>query len=36
VPLESYGNRTFTPTSKFVAIRLEQAKASSLISISVA
>jgi molybdopterin-dependent oxidoreductase alpha subunit len=36
VPLESYGDRTFTPTSKFVAIRLEQAKASSLISTSAA
>ncbi|AFJ01646.1 Putative formate dehydrogenase oxidoreductase protein [Methylophaga frappieri] len=24
VPLESYGDRTFTPTSKFVAIRLEK------------
>lgn len=34
VPLESYGDRTFTPTSKFVAIRLEQAKASNLIGSS--
>ncbi|MDO6706508.1 FdhF/YdeP family oxidoreductase [Photobacterium sp. 1_MG-2023] len=25
VPLESYGDRTYTPTSKFVAIRLEKA-----------
>ena len=25
VPLESYGDRTFTPTSKFIAIRLEKA-----------
>ncbi|EJN27353.1 molybdopterin-dependent oxidoreductase alpha subunit [Pseudomonas sp. GM78] len=32
VPLESYGDRTFTPTSKFVAIRIEPAKANSLIS----
>ncbi|PPA00877.1 CbbBc protein [Pseudomonas sp. MWU12-2312b] len=31
VPLESYGDRTFTPTSKFVAIRLEKAKTSNLI-----
>ncbi|MGY2185468.1 FdhF/YdeP family oxidoreductase [Pseudomonas sp. SDO5591_S426] len=36
VPLESYGDRTFTPTSKFVAIRLEQAKANGLISTSAA
>ncbi|NUU39363.1 FdhF/YdeP family oxidoreductase [Pseudomonas sp. C2B4] len=36
VPLESYGDRTYTPTSKFVAIRLEQAKTSSLISTSAA
>ncbi|POF44168.1 hypothetical protein B0D71_05085 [Pseudomonas laurylsulfativorans] len=36
VPLESYGDRTFTPTSKFVAIRLEQAKASNRISTSAA
>ncbi|PSJ47488.1 CbbBc protein [Zobellella endophytica] len=27
VPLESYGDRTFTPTSKFVAVRLEKARA---------
>ncbi|KDM90556.1 FdhF/YdeP family oxidoreductase [Photobacterium galatheae] len=27
VPLESYGDRTFTPTSKFVAIRLEKSQA---------
>ncbi|MDE1165380.1 MAG: FdhF/YdeP family oxidoreductase [Pseudomonas sp.] len=32
VPLESYGDRTFTPTSKFVAIRLEAARQSSLIN----
>jgi molybdopterin-dependent oxidoreductase alpha subunit len=31
VPLESYGDRTFTPTSKFIAIRLEPAPASNLI-----
>ncbi|QYK11211.1 FdhF/YdeP family oxidoreductase [Shewanella rhizosphaerae] len=31
VPLDSYGDRTFTPTSKFVAIKLEKAKPSSLI-----
>ncbi|NUT75815.1 FdhF/YdeP family oxidoreductase [Pseudomonas sp. C1C7] len=36
VPLESYGDRTYTPTSKFVAIRLEQAKANSLISTTAA
>ena len=34
VPLESYGDRTYTPTSKFVAIRLEQARASNLIESS--
>ncbi|MNU03505.1 hypothetical protein D3C72_2475570 [compost metagenome] len=26
VPLESYGDRTFTPTSKFIAIKLEKAR----------
>ncbi|MND92163.1 Formate dehydrogenase H [compost metagenome] len=31
VPLESYGDRTYTPTSKFIAIRLEQARANNLI-----
>ncbi|WP_194792198.1 FdhF/YdeP family oxidoreductase [Pseudomonas sp. UFMG81] len=31
VPLESYGDQTFTPTSKFVAIRLEPAQADALI-----
>jgi hypothetical protein len=31
VPLESYGDRTYTPTSKFIAIRLEPAPASNLI-----
>jgi anaerobic selenocysteine-containing dehydrogenase len=36
VPLESYGDRTFTPTSKFVAIRLEQAGASNVIMSSIA
>ncbi|MDI3398961.1 FdhF/YdeP family oxidoreductase [Pseudomonas sp. V88_4] len=36
VPLESYGDRTCTPTSKFVAIRLEAAEASNLIPSSVA
>jgi len=25
VPLDSYGERTFTPTSKFIAIKLEKA-----------
>ncbi|AZD87126.1 MULTISPECIES: FdhF/YdeP family oxidoreductase [Pseudomonas] len=35
VPLESYGDRTFTPTSKFIAIRLEPAPASNLIQSSV-
>ncbi|MDG3397629.1 hypothetical protein P5E67_17720, partial [Vibrio parahaemolyticus] len=24
VPLDSYGDRTFTPTSKFIAIKLEK------------
>jgi len=36
VPLESYGDRTYTPTSKFVAIRLEQACANNRISTSAA
>ncbi|MNH03949.1 putative oxidoreductase [compost metagenome] len=31
VPLESYGDRTFTPTSKFIAIKLEKASADNLI-----
>ncbi|MCO7518167.1 MULTISPECIES: FdhF/YdeP family oxidoreductase [unclassified Pseudomonas] len=31
VPLESYGDRTFTPTSKFVAIKLAKAQADGLI-----
>ncbi|MNS24711.1 Formate dehydrogenase H [compost metagenome] len=31
VPLESYGDETFTPTSKFVAIRLERAQPDALI-----
>ncbi|QVM93585.1 FdhF/YdeP family oxidoreductase [Pseudomonas entomophila] len=31
VPLESYGDQTFTPTSKFVAIRLERAQPDALI-----
>ncbi|MED5526452.1 MAG: FdhF/YdeP family oxidoreductase [Pseudomonadota bacterium] len=31
VPLESYGDTTFTPTSKFVAIKLEKAKPDGLI-----
>ncbi|ENM5922766.1 molybdopterin oxidoreductase subunit alpha [Vibrio mimicus] len=31
VPLDSYGERTFTPTSKFVAIKLEKAKPTILI-----
>ncbi|MFC6299454.1 FdhF/YdeP family oxidoreductase [Pseudomonas sp. CCM 7893] len=31
VPLGSYGDRTFTPTSKFISIRLEPAQASNLI-----
>lgn len=35
VPLESYGDRTFTPTSKFIAIRLEPAPVSNLIQSSV-
>ncbi|ENM5842908.1 FdhF/YdeP family oxidoreductase [Vibrio mimicus] len=35
VPLDSYGERTFTPTSKFVAIKLEKAKPSVLIPATV-
>ncbi|MEH0371181.1 FdhF/YdeP family oxidoreductase [Vibrio mimicus] len=35
VPLDSYGERTFTPTSKFVAIKLEKAKPSILIPATV-
>lgn len=31
VPLDSYGDKTFTPTSKFVAIKFEQARPSSVI-----
>ncbi|MOA23744.1 hypothetical protein D3C78_1443840 [compost metagenome] len=31
VPLESYGDRTFTPTSKFIAIKLEKARGSNRI-----
>lgn len=31
VPLESYGDRTFTPTSKFIAIKIEKAKPSQTI-----
>ncbi|MFL1453047.1 FdhF/YdeP family oxidoreductase [Marinobacter sp. GN3S48] len=34
VPLDSYGDRTFTPTSKFIAIRLESAAPSNLIPTS--
>ncbi|MEL0027689.1 MAG: FdhF/YdeP family oxidoreductase [Perlucidibaca sp.] len=34
VPLESYGDRTYTPTSKFIAIRLEKAAADKRIAIS--
>ena len=36
VPLESYGDRTFTPTSKFIAIKVEKASESTLISTAVA
>ncbi|WP_115720601.1 FdhF/YdeP family oxidoreductase [Gallaecimonas mangrovi] len=32
VPLESYGDRTFTPTSKFIAIKFEKAKADNRIA----
>ncbi|ENM5724544.1 FdhF/YdeP family oxidoreductase [Vibrio mimicus] len=35
VPLDSYGECTFTPTSKFVAIKLEKAKPSILIPATV-
>ncbi|MFO3725181.1 CbbBc protein, partial [Pseudomonas sp. HLMP] len=31
VPLESYGDRTFTPTSKFIAITLEKSRPDNLI-----
>ena len=34
VPLESFGERTFTPTSKFVAIRLATAQPDALIQIA--
>ncbi|MFL1465788.1 FdhF/YdeP family oxidoreductase [Marinobacter sp. HN1S83] len=34
VPLDSYGDRTFTPTSKFIAIKLERAAPSNLIPTS--
>ncbi|MCY1350938.1 Protein YdeP [compost metagenome] len=36
VPLDSYGDRTFTPTSKFIAIRVEKPGADGLITSSVA
>lgn len=36
VPLESYGDRTYTPTSKFITIKVEKASASNLISAAVA
>jgi anaerobic selenocysteine-containing dehydrogenase len=36
VPLESYGERTFTPTSKFIAIRLEKAREDNRIHSTVA
>ncbi|MFZ6044615.1 FdhF/YdeP family oxidoreductase [Pseudomonas sp. CR3202] len=36
VPLDSYGDRTFTPTSKFIAIRVEKPSADGLITSSVA
>ncbi|WP_455926367.1 FdhF/YdeP family oxidoreductase [Pseudomonas putida] len=36
VPLESYGDRTFTPTSKFIAIKVEKASDSGLITTAVA
>ncbi|WP_160287228.1 FdhF/YdeP family oxidoreductase [Pseudomonas knackmussii] len=32
VPLESYGERTFTPTSKFIAIKVEKASPDGLIA----
>lgn len=32
VPLESYGEGTYTPTSKFVAIKVEKAKAGNRIA----
>lgn len=35
VPLESYGDQTFTPTSKFIAIRLEKAAPSGRIPATV-
>nr|GFD10643.1 hypothetical protein [Tanacetum cinerariifolium] len=36
VPLDSYGDRTFTPTSKFIAIKFAKAAQSSVIVSSVA
>jgi molybdopterin-dependent oxidoreductase alpha subunit len=36
VPLDSYGDRTFTPTSKFIAIKFARSAASQLITASVA
>jgi len=36
VPLDSYGDRTFTPTSKFIAIKFAKAAESSLIAAAVA
>ena len=36
VPLDSYGDRTFTPTSKFIAIKFAKAAQSSVIASSVA
>nr|WP_314478555.1 FdhF/YdeP family oxidoreductase [uncultured Pseudomonas sp.] len=36
VPLESYGEGTFTPTSKFVAIKVEKAKAGNRIAAAIA
>ena len=35
VPLESYGDRTYTPTSKFIAIKLEKARAGSRIAAAI-
>ena len=34
VPLESYGEDSFTPTSKFVAIRVEPAHSNTIASVA--
>jgi len=34
VPLESYGDGTFTPTSKFIAIKLSKSESDGRIAVS--